>query len=68
MMIYLKMTEYANANRLEQNHPCVIDLIRSQYLFRPAPPDVPLRLSQPEVIDPSSGQSKKIMSLLNNQV
>jgi hypothetical protein len=62
------VTDYANANRLQQDHPCVIELIRSQYLYRPSPPNVPLNLSHPEVADPSAAQSKVALTHLHNQV
>ncbi|KAI9562649.1 hypothetical protein GHT06_010103 [Daphnia sinensis] len=58
-------TEYANANRLQQDHPCVLKLIRSEYLYQPS--DVPLNLSRPLVADPSSGQSKVVLAHLRNQ-
>ncbi|KAI9562639.1 hypothetical protein GHT06_010093 [Daphnia sinensis] len=61
-------TEYANVNRLQQDHPCVIELIRSRYLYQPSPPDVPLNLSRPLVADPSSGQSKVVLAHLHNQI
>lgn len=60
--------EYANVNRLQQDHPCVIELIRSRYLYQPSPPDVSLNLSSPLVTDPSSGQSKVVLTHLHNQV
>ncbi|EFX71561.1 hypothetical protein DAPPUDRAFT_255633 [Daphnia pulex] len=60
--------DYANANRLQQDHPCVIELIRSQYLHRPSLiPNVPLNLSHPEVADPSAAQSKVALTHLHNQ-
>jgi hypothetical protein len=62
------VTDYANANRLQQDHPCVIELIRSQYLYRSSPPNVPLNLSHPEVADPSAAQSKVALTHLHNQV
>ncbi|XP_059352831.1 uncharacterized protein LOC132087713 [Daphnia carinata] len=61
-------TEYVNANRLQQDHPCVIKLIRSRYLYQPSLPDVSLNLSRPLVADPSSGQSKVVLAHLHNQI
>jgi hypothetical protein len=65
---FLMATEYANTNRLQQDHPCVIELIRSQYLYRPSSPHIPLNLSHPEVVDPSAAQSKVALTHLHNQV
>ncbi|XP_046451332.1 uncharacterized protein LOC124199545 [Daphnia pulex] len=59
--------EFANANRLQQDHPCVVELIRNFFLHQPAPLEYSLNLSFPAVLDSSSGQSKVILTLLNNQ-
>ncbi len=53
-----------NFNRLQLDHPCVINYIRSHYLNKPSPPNTPLKLDYPEVADPSEGQPKTILSLL----
>ncbi|XP_045034690.1 uncharacterized protein LOC116933298 isoform X3 [Daphnia magna] len=60
--------EYANTQKLEQDHPCVIRLIRDHYLHHPAPRDLPYHLNKPEILDPSDGQSKGILHFLRNQV
>jgi hypothetical protein len=60
--------EYANENQLQQDHPCVIRLIRENYLRHPAPKNVPYNMNDPETIDPSDGQSFEILRLLHNQV
>ncbi|KAI9559236.1 hypothetical protein GHT06_016025 [Daphnia sinensis] len=59
--------EYANANKLQQDHPCVIRLIRRHYLFKPAPRSVQYRLAHPEAMDPSDGQSRAILEILQNK-
>nr|CAH0107082.1 unnamed protein product [Daphnia galeata] len=59
--------EYANANKLQQDHPCVIRLIRRNYLLQPAPISNPYRMDHPEVIDPSDGQSQAILKILQNK-
>ncbi|XP_045034687.1 uncharacterized protein LOC116933298 isoform X1 [Daphnia magna] len=59
--------EYANTQKLEQDHPCVIRLIRDHYLHHPAPRDLPYHLNKPEILDPSDGQSKGILHFLRNQ-
>ncbi|XP_057380610.1 uncharacterized protein LOC130703006 [Daphnia carinata] len=59
--------EYANAHKLQQDHPCLIRLIRDHYLHPPAPRSLPYHLDYPEILDPSDGQSKGILRLLRNQ-
>ena len=60
--------EFANLNRLQQDHPCVIQLIRRHFLHPPAPKDVPLNLKFPNFTNPSAGQSQTILRYLRNQV
>jgi hypothetical protein len=62
------ITEYANEKQLQQDHPCVIRLIRDQYLRQPAPRDQPYQLDHPNKKDPSDGQSKDIIKILKNKV
>jgi hypothetical protein len=57
-----------NENRLQQDHPCVINYIRRHYLKAPPLRDIPLQLDYPEVEDPSDGQPKKILKLFENKV
>ncbi|KAK4007005.1 hypothetical protein OUZ56_012160 [Daphnia magna] len=60
--------EYANENKLQQDHPCVIRLIRRKYLLQPAPKTLPYRLTIPESKNPSDGQSQAILRILQNKV
>lgn len=60
--------ESMNFNRLQQDHPCVIEIIRRRYLHPPADPDVPYVLNAPNTTDPSAGQAKRILKYLGNQV
>ncbi|KAK4005095.1 hypothetical protein OUZ56_006820 [Daphnia magna] len=59
--------EYANTHRLQQDHPCVLDLIRKRYLKKPWGPEIPLDLHNPQTADPSAGQAKAVMRILRNQ-
>nr|CAH0102662.1 unnamed protein product [Daphnia galeata] len=59
--------EYANKYQLQQDHPCVIRLIRENYLRLPAPKSLPYNFNHSETVDPSDGQSKEILRLLQNQ-
>ncbi|XP_046450489.1 protein Star-like [Daphnia pulex] len=59
--------EYANKNQLQQDHPCVIRLIRQKYLRQPAPTTIPYQLGDPQTLDPSDGQAQGILRILRNQ-
>ena len=62
--------DYINENKLQQDHPCVIDIIRRDYLNPPASWEVPYILgssTEPNG-DPSPGQAQHVLKLLNNQV
>ncbi len=60
--------ELLNAFRLQQDHPCVIDIIRRNYIKYPELFDTPLNLDYPEDEDPSEGQSKLVLQYLQNKV
>jgi hypothetical protein len=62
------LKEYANAHKLQQDHPCLLDIIRRQHLNKPSPSDVPLFLDYPNVKDPSAGQVTAVLRLLRNLV
>lgn len=62
------MLEYANSHKLQQDHPCVIEIIRRDFLRQPFPANVSYQLHNMEVPDPSAGQAKGIMRILQNQV
>ncbi|XP_046644654.1 uncharacterized protein LOC124330256 [Daphnia pulicaria] len=59
--------DYANKNKLQQDHPCVIHLIQTSYLRKPTPLNLSYNLSKPEFTNPSDGQSQAILRLLRNQ-
>lgn len=58
--------EYANEHKLQQDHPCLLDIIRRQYLNKPSPADVPLYLDYPNIKDQSAGQVTAVLRLLRN--
>ncbi len=64
----LPIIEYANDKKLQQDHPCVIRLIREKYLRQPADKNLPYQLDHPERIDSSDGQAKDIRNILKNKV
>ena len=66
---FLHNVEYMNRNRLQQDHPCVVNYIRRHYLNSPAQRNVPLKLDYPEEKEPSEhGQPSVILDLLHNKV
>jgi len=50
--------------RLQQDHPCVIE----NFLHPPSQENVPLALDNPDLVGPSTGQTKAVLRLLRNQV
>ena len=60
--------EYVNANKLQQDHPCVLEVIRRLFLNKPSPPDAPLRLDHMEQLNPSAGQVTAVQRILRNLV
>lgn len=65
---FLISSEYANDKKLQQDHPCVIQLIRDKYLRQPANKNLPYQLDHPEKVDSSDGQAKDIRNILKNKV
>ena len=61
------VTEYANSHRLQQDHPCVLELVKRSFLKEPFSRDVPYGLHQMQKLDPSAGQAKAIMRILRGQ-
>ncbi|XP_057380607.1 protein Star-like [Daphnia carinata] len=59
--------DYINANKLEQDHPCVIEIIRQFFLNKPPPSNIPLKLDSNDTRNRSPGQTDVIMRLLKNQ-
>ena len=66
--MFILILEYVNANKLQQDHPCVLHLIRRNYLRQPAPHHIPYNLDDPGWPDPSNGQSEAILRILRQQV
>ncbi len=61
-------SEYVNKNQLQQDHPCVIRLIKQKYLRQPASKSLPYRLGDPQPLNPSDGPAQGILRILRNQV
>ncbi len=60
--------EHANVEKLQQDHPCVLHLIKKLYLRQPTPRNQSYLLNNGALADPSDGQSKGILRILRNQV
>ncbi len=67
-LFILDLKEYVNEKKLQQDHPCLIQLIRDKYLLQPASKELPYVLDHPETIDPSNGQANDIREILKNKV
>jgi len=72
-LFFLKMlkTESMNALRLQQDHPCVIEMIRKHFLIAPSPPNVSYVLTDPEQHKwpyPTDGQTALILRRLDYKV
>ena len=67
MCYTLHVTEYANSQRLQQDHPCVLELVKRSFLKEPFPRHVPYELRQKDKRDPSAGQANAIMRILHGQ-
>ena len=61
------IADYINYHRLQQDHFCVIEMIRKNYLNQPAPETESLVLRNPQTVDASAGQAGAILRHLNNQ-
>jgi hypothetical protein len=60
-----------NALRLQQDHPCVIEMIRKHFLIPPSPPDVPYKLTfmgRNEWPYPTDGITARTLHRLNYKV
>lgn len=57
-----------NSDKLQQDHPCVIETIKRKFLHSPASPETPYSLAMPDKADPSAGQAAGILKYLGNQV
>ncbi len=60
--------EYVNTQKLQQDHPCILQLIKDNYLREPVPRNYSYYLNNPKILDPSDGQSMGILRILRNQV
>ncbi|XP_059352857.1 protein Star-like [Daphnia carinata] len=58
---------YVNSHQLQQDHPCVIDIIRCMYLHSPSSTNGSALVERAGVSDPSAGQSSIVLPYLNNK-
>jgi len=57
-----------NSRDVKGDEGWLLEQIRVLFLINPPAPDVPYCLEDPNLNDPSMGQSEKIIKLLNNKV
>jgi hypothetical protein len=60
------ITENVNSIVMDQDDPCILNLLRGQYLHPPSKNK--LSLEAPEVNNPSMGQAQSILEILKNKV
>lgn len=58
--------ESINTVVLEQDDPCIVNILRTQYLHPPSKEK--LSLEKPEDINPSMGQAQSVLEILKNKV
>lgn len=51
---------------MEQDDPCILNLLRTQYLHPPSKEK--LQLEAPDVKNPSMGQAQSVLEILKNKV
>lgn len=59
-------TGYINAEKLEQDHPCVIDIIRQRFLAAPSPPDAPYILQDENSAVADHSQARQVTTVLKH--
>lgn len=59
-----------NEQKMAQDHPCVIDIIRRQFLRPPSPSNVPYNLlsGQGPNYDPTAGRFQPVLNVLKHKV
>ena len=55
-----------NSVYMEQDDPCVLNIIRQKFLHPPS--TLALQLEHPETENPSMGQAQSVMNILKNKV
>lgn len=55
-----------NSLDVRQDDPCILNVIRKQYLYPPS--EKPLNLKNPDVENTSMGQAQTVLEILNNKV
>ena len=59
-------TDVINSVYMEQDDPCVLNIIRQKFLHPPS--TLALQLEHPETENPSMGQAQSVMNILKNKV
>ena len=54
---------------MQQDHPCVLEVIRREFVHEPTSPEEAYEgVQNKDMLDPSDGQATAIMRILRNQV
>ena len=63
-------TDYINDFKLEQDHPCIIKLIRDMFMVQPASRDVPYNLTSKDTAlrNETVKRDNEIMEIFKNKV
>lgn len=62
----MKCLDNVNSVIMEQDDPCILSIIRSDYLH--APSNEKLNLESPDEKNPSMGQAQSVLEILKNKV
>lgn len=65
-MVDITFTDAVNMVKMEQDDPCILNVLRSTFLEPPSKGK--LSLDNPETENPSMGQAQSILEILNNKV
>lgn len=66
LILVSNFSENVNSAVMDQDDPCILSLLRGQYLHPPSKNK--LSLEAPEVTNPSMGQAQSILEILKNKV
>jgi len=65
--VEVNMISVEATNGLAQDNPQLLEYVQKNFLIPPVANEVEYNLEQPEVKDPSMGQSKKVIEIFKNK-
>lgn len=69
--MHIRLLDFMNEQKLAQDHPCVIQMLRQHFIRDPSPYKVPYNLTDPVRADANPSQAAQpeiVLSLLKNKV